>query len=75
MIAHISPLYIVAQVCAVACIITLLAGLVITDWEMVLLRWKSKQSARRREERPEWADEERWEQSKRANEMKRFVRA
>ena len=64
MIAHISPLYIVAQICAVACIITLLAGLVITDWEMVLLRWKSKQIARKREERPEWADEERWKRSK-----------
>lgn len=64
MIAHISPLYTVAQICAVACIITLLVGVVTIDWEMVYLRWKGKQIARKREERPEWADTDWWEESK-----------
>lgn len=64
MINHISPFYTVAVICAVACVITLLAGVCMVDWEMVYLRWKGKQIARRREECPDWADEDRWEQSR-----------
>ena len=64
MIAHINPLYTVAQICAVALIAVLLVGVVMTDWEMVYLRYRGKKIAKKRETRPDWADEERWEQSK-----------
>lgn len=64
MILHINPFYTVAMICGVACILALLAGLVIIDWEMVYLRWRGRQIAKHREEPPEWADKNRWEQSK-----------
>lgn len=64
MIEHINPFYTVAGICAIACVLVLLIGVVITDWEMIYLRWKGKQIARRREERPEWADPDKWEESR-----------
>ena len=69
MMAHINPLYTIAQICAVACIVVLVVGIVLTDWEMVYLRMKGKRYRRRfekqnREFNPEWMDAKSWEETK-----------
>ena len=64
MIQHINPLYTVAQICAVACIIVLVIGIVITDWDMVLLRMKSRRYRKLHErQKYDWIDVDKWEES------------
>ena len=64
MIQHINPLYTVAQICAVACIIVLVIGIVITDWDMVMLRWKSRKLRKQYErQKYDWVDPQKWEES------------
>lgn len=67
MISHISPLYTVAQICAVVLVIVLIVGICLVDWEMVYLRHRSRKYRRQAERNkydPEWIDREKWEQSK-----------
>ena len=67
MIAHINPLYTVAQICAVACVIVLVAGIVMVDWEMVWLNYRSRQYRKQYEKQRQqydWIDPDKWEESK-----------
>ena len=67
MIAHINPLYTVAQIAAVALIIVLILGIVITDWDMVLLRMKSRRYRKLHERQKydaDWVDPKKWEESR-----------
>ena len=67
MINHISPFYTVALICAVACIIVLIVGICMIDWEMVYLQHRSKKYRRQAERNKydtEWIDREKWEQSR-----------
>ena len=66
MIQHINPLYTVAQICAVACIIVLVIGIVITDWDMVMLRWKSRRYRKLHERQKydeDWIDVDKLDES------------
>ena len=67
MMAHINPLYTVAQICAVACVIALVIGLVLVDWEMILLQHRSRKYRRLYEKQKydtDWIDMNKWEESK-----------
>ena len=67
MIAHINPLYTVAQICAVACVIALVIGLVLVDWEMILLRHRSRKYRKlyeRQKYDTDWIDMNKWEESR-----------
>ena len=60
MIGHISPLYIVAMVCAVALILVILAGFALVDWPAIWAGLKGKDD----EFDPSWMDLEKYEDSK-----------
>ena len=67
MIAHINPLYTVAQIAAVALIMVLVLGIVITDWDMVMLRMKSRRYRKLHERQKydmDWIDVDKWEESR-----------
>lgn len=66
-INHISPLYTVAQICAVMLVILLIVGICLVDWEMVLLQHRSRKYRRQAEKNKydgDWIDFDKWEESK-----------
>ena len=67
MINHISPFYSIAAVCAVLCVIVLIIGICMIDWEMVYLRHRSRQYRKQVEKNrydADWIDFDKWEESK-----------
>lgn len=69
MINHISPFYTVALICAIACVIVLIVGIYLIDWEMVYLQHMSRKYRKQAEknkyaDEPEWIDFDKWEESK-----------
>ena len=67
MILHLNPFYTVAMICAVACVIVLIAGICLVDWEAVYLQHRSRQYRRQYEKQKQqydWIDFDRWEESK-----------
>lgn len=67
MINHISPFYSIAAVCAVLCVIVLIIGICLIDWEMVYLRHRSRQYRRQAEKNrydTDWIDFDKWGESK-----------
>jgi hypothetical protein len=67
MMMHINPLYTVAQICAVACVIALIIGICLMDWEMVFLQFRSRQYRKQYEKQRQqydWIDVDKWEESK-----------